>query len=94
MLKSSGIPGLFGQGSRALNKPPTAIGRTMQVKAKGARSRDGSSGQKSSLSSIYFGQGDLVEIKATHIEHITSTPAIAGRFTRDSPNPNHGQVRH
>ena len=53
-----------------------ASGRSKREKAKVARSRDGSSEHKSSESSIYFGQGDLVEIKVTHIEHLTSTPAI------------------
>ena len=57
-------------------KTPTAIGRSKHVKAKGARSRDGLSGQKARDSSIYIGQGDLIEIKVTHIEHVTSTSAI------------------
>ena len=76
ILKTSDIPGLLGQGSRTLNKTPNAIGRSRQVKTKGARSRDGSSGQKACESSIYIEKGDLVEIKVTHIEHLTSTPAI------------------
>ena len=71
--------------------PPTAIGRIKQVKDKGARSRDGSSAQKACESSIYIGQGDLVEIKVTHIKHLSSTPTVG---SRDSRNPHHGQVRH
>ena len=41
---------------------PTAIIRSKQAKAKGVRTRDGSSGTKDRKSSAYFGQGDLVEI--------------------------------
>ena len=77
ILNSSDIPGLFGQGSKTLNNPPTtAIGRSEHVKANSARSRDGLSGQKARRSSIYIGQDDLIEIKVAHIEHLTSTPAI------------------
>ena len=68
-------------------KTATAIERSKQVNAEGARSRDGFSGQKACESSIDFGQGDLVEIKATLVENLTSTPAIVLRFYRDSPNP-------
>ena len=67
---------MFGQGLRTLNKPPTAIGRREYVKARGARSRDGSSGQKVRGSSIYIRQGDLVKIKVAHIERLTSTLAV------------------
>ena len=33
-------------------------------------------GQKARKSSINFGQGDLVKIGATHIDHPTSTPVV------------------
>ena len=59
-----------------LNKIQSAIGHIKQVKAKGARSRDGSSGQKACESSLYFVQDDILEIKVTHVEHLTSTAAI------------------
>ena len=87
ILCLSDIPVLFGQGSMTLNKEETAIGRNRQVKVKGARSRDVSSGQKDRGSSIYFVQGDLVEIKTAHIEHLKSTPAISEGFHVTAPIP-------
>ena len=76
IVKSIDTPGLFGQESRTLNTTPTATGRIRQVKANGARSRDSSSGQKARGSSIYFGQGDLVEIRAAYTERLTSISAV------------------
>ena len=68
--------GCFARDRGLSSRTPTAIERSKQVKANGARSRDGLSGQKARESSIYFVQGDLVQINVTHIEHLTSTPAI------------------
>ena len=60
-----------------LNKTPTATGRRKPFVVEDPRSRDGSSGQKARESRSTFGQGDLLQIRVTHIEHPTSIQVIA-----------------
>ena len=74
--------GLFGQGSRAIQPPPTATGRRKPFVIKDSRSQDASSGQKARKSRSTFGQGDLLQIRVTHIEHPTSTGDPVTNSTR------------
>ena len=63
-------------------KPPTAIGRSRQVKTKVARARDGLSGQKACGPSIYFGQGDLVDQNDSYRAPYKKTRYRVKVFTR------------
>ena len=61
---------------------PTATGRRKTFVVEDPRSRDGLSGQKSRESRSTFGQGDLLQIRVTHIEHPTSTGDPVTNSTR------------
>ena len=64
------------------NNTPTATGRRKPFVVKDSRSLDGSSGQKARGSRSTFGQGDLLQIRVTHIEHPTSTGDPVTNSTR------------
>ena len=66
-------------------KPPTAIGRSRQVKEKGARSRDGSSGQKARGSSIHFGTSRSRRDQGDSYRALTSTPRYRVKVSTRQP---------
>ena len=73
------------------NKPPSCKRMQQISEAKGARSWDGSSGQKARKSSIYFGQGDLLQIRASNIGNPTSIQVISRDELHEvTPSPDRG----
>ena len=68
----------------------TKTGRRKPFVVKDSKSRDGSSGQTARESRSTFGQGDLLQIMVTHIEHPTSIQVIAWRIPRDHTNTDRG----